>query len=78
MQYSTDRFLKNGSGVLIKGLSDDDKFIIGEPHTKSKFKTVSRDTVEADYSGYVIIVKELTLREKEDRSDIGFSVHSKK
>ena len=61
-------FKKNGSGVLIKGLSDDDKFIIGEPHTKSKFKTVSRDTVEADYSGYVIIVKELTLREKEDRS----------
>ncbi len=61
-------FKKNGSGVLIKGLSEDDNYIISKPHTKSNGETVSRDTIEADYSGYVIIVKELTLREKEDRS----------
>ena len=53
-------FQKDGSGILVKGLSEDGKFIISNPQTKSKIETVSKDTLEADYSGYLIIVKELT------------------
>jgi ATP-binding cassette subfamily C protein LapB len=60
-------FTKNGEAVIINSYSDDAKVSITLP-ISNQTKLLELSEFTADYSGYVIIAKELNNREKDERS----------
>ena len=61
-------FLQNGEAILLKGLTDENDVIFISAHGKKRPETKSYTDFEKDFSGYVILAKELNDREKEERS----------
>ncbi len=59
-------FLKDGSAVVLKEKLDD-AFIIVSPDAKNKNTNLDFDTFKKEYSGYLILAKELNSAEKEER-----------
>ena len=66
-------FLKDGSAVIIKEKLDSDQFLLVSPAERAKNKTVDASTFKKEYSGYLILAKELNSRQKKKRGvGIGF------
>lgn len=61
-------FMKDGRGVLIKEIQDDENLIVLDPRNGNKSHAASIDSVKAEYSGFVILAKRLNRREREERS----------
>lgn len=60
-------FLKDGSAVLVKEKSDSDDILVVSPDQKNKTTIIDTATFKKDYSGYLILAKELNSTEKEER-----------
>lgn len=60
-------FKKNGEAILVHSYQDDSKISISQALT-DKIEEVEASDFMLDFSGYVIIAKELNKREKEERS----------
>ena len=65
--YPLIAFMKNGEAVLVHSRPLDEKIKITEPAT-TETKEVAATEFYDEFSGFVIIGKELNQREKEDRS----------
>ena len=61
-------FKKDGSGLLVHGPAEDGMISVSEPEGKGKAKPMAEADFENEFSGYVILAKELNKREKEERS----------
>ncbi len=61
-------FKKDGSSIVINSLTDDGEINFQKGGPRSIKETCSIDRFREDFSGYVILAKELNSREKEDRS----------
>lgn len=61
-------FKKGGMPVLVKMLSGSDQLTIIDPDNSSTAQPISKSDFIEIFSGYVILVKELSRREKEERS----------
>lgn len=60
-------FSKKGEAYLLNKASEDEQVVVTHPLTREK-TSVDLTTLESDFSGYSIIVKELNSREKEERA----------
>ena len=61
-------FLEDGSPVLLKSLNSQDEFICLTGDKKAKETTFTYNEFKKEFSGYVILAKELNEREKEERT----------
>ena len=61
-------FLKNEEALLLKAIADDGKIQAVKTSSKGEIVYLTTDEFLQDYSGYVILAKELNKREKEERS----------
>jgi ATP-binding cassette subfamily C protein LapB len=61
-------FLKDGNSVIIKEAEEEEEIIVIYPHDRNRKEVISKDKFGSQFSGYVIIAKELNRREKEERS----------
>jgi ATP-binding cassette subfamily C protein LapB len=61
-------FKKNGEAVLIKSIDSDDGFIIVTEDEQKDTNIISKPDFKKNFSSFVILVKELNSREKEERS----------
>ena len=61
-------FLKNGEAVLLKSLADDGTLQAAEHSDKGKVFNLNTKEFRRDFSGYVILAKELNKRELAERS----------
>lgn len=61
-------FKKDGSGLLVHGPAEDGIISVSEPEGRGKAKPMAEADFENEFSGYVILAKELNKREKEERS----------
>lgn len=61
-------FKKDGRALLVSSAPIDNKIFVTDVANKNKKDEVSFSDFSSDFSGYVIIAKQLTLREKEERT----------
>lgn len=61
-------FNKDGRALLVNSAPMDDKIFVTDIANKNKKEEISFSDFSSDFSGYVIIAKQLTLREKEERT----------
>ena len=61
-------FNKDGRALLVNSAPMDDKIFVTDVANKNKKEEISFSDFSSDFSGYVIIAKQLTLREKEERT----------
>ena len=61
-------FNKDGRALLVNSAPMDDKIFVTDVANKNKKEEISFSDFISDFSGYVIIAKQLTLREKEERT----------
>ena len=61
-------FLKNGEAIVLQALSDDGTHLSTDPSGKGKFVSLDTNDFLKEYSGFIILAKELNAREKEERS----------
>ena len=61
-------FKSNGNAVVVKSMPIDGQLILASTSRKKPEIIISLDEFESDFAGYVILVKELNKREKEDRT----------
>jgi ATP-binding cassette subfamily C protein LapB len=61
-------FLKSGEAVVLKEATDEDEILVVYPQDRNRSAVMSLAEFKADFSGYVILAKELNQREKEERS----------
>jgi ATP-binding cassette subfamily C protein LapB len=61
-------FLKNGEAVLLQSLSDDGTPQVSQTPGRGNTLDLNADEFRRDFSGYVILAKELNKREIEERS----------
>lgn len=61
-------FLEDGTSVLIKSVTDDGEYVCTKPNNKGQTTKIAKSKFQTDFSGFVIIVKELNEREKEELS----------
>ena len=61
-------FKKDGRALLVSSAPLDDKIFVTDVANKNKKDEISFSDFSSDFSGYVIIAKQLTLREKEERT----------
>jgi ATP-binding cassette subfamily C protein LapB len=61
-------FLKSGEAVVLKEAADEDTVLVVYPQNRNSSAEMSLAEFKADYSGYMILAKELNRREKEERS----------
>lgn len=61
-------FLKSGEAVVLKEATDEDKILVVYPQERNRTSIMSLADFKADFSGYVILAKELSRREKEERN----------
>lgn len=61
-------FLKGGEAVVLKEAADEDEILVVYPQDRNRTAVMSLAEFKADYSGYMILAKELNRREKEERS----------
>ena len=66
--YPAIAFLKDGNSVIIKEADEQEEIIVIYPHDRNRKELISKDKFGSQFSGYVIIAKELNRREKEERS----------
>jgi len=66
--YPALAFLKDGNSVIIKEAEDEEEIIVIYPQDRKRKEVISKDEFGSQFSGYVIIAKELNKREKEERS----------
>jgi len=66
--YPAIAFLKDGNSVIIKEADEEEEIIVIYPHDRNRKELISKDKFGSQFSGYVIIAKELNRREKEERS----------
>lgn len=59
---------KDGRALLVNSAPMDDKIFVTDIANKNKKEEISFSDFSSDFSGYVIIAKQLTLREKEERT----------
>jgi len=71
-------FLKDGSAVVLKEKLDNGDYLVVSPDKKNKDANIGADTFKKDYSGYLILAKELNSSEKEERSGHWFFSSFKK
>ena len=71
-------FLKDGSAVVIKEKLDNDEFLVVASDTRSKNAKIEPELFRQEYSGYLILAKELILQKNKSEVVIGFSAHLKK
>ena len=56
-------FLKNGEAVILKEAADEDEILLVYPQDRNRTAVMSLAEFKADFSGYVILAKELNRRE---------------
>ena len=61
-------FNNDGRALLVNSAPMDDKIFVTDVANKNKKEEISFSDFSSDFSGYVIIAKQLTLREKEERT----------
>ena len=61
-------FMKDGSARVLKGISDSKKLVVVNFENRGSPEEVELVEFNKDFSGYVILAKELNEREKEERS----------
>ena len=61
-------FKKDGRALLVSSAPIDNKIFVTDVANKNKKDEISFSDFSSDFSGYVIIAKQLTLREKEERT----------
>ena len=61
-------FQKNGEAIVVKSGNEDKSFNVTTHDKKNETTKISLVEFEKDFSGFVIIAKELNSREKEERS----------
>ena len=61
-------FLKSGEAVVLKEAADEDEILVVYPQDRNRTAVMSLAEFKADFSGYMILAKELNRREKEERS----------
>ncbi len=61
-------FLKDGSAVVVKEMPTEEEVMIVHSEPRSKPVTMKISEFKINFSGYVILAKELNEREKEERS----------
>jgi ATP-binding cassette subfamily C protein LapB len=61
-------FNRDGRALLINSAPMDDKIFLTDVANKNKKEEISVSDFSSNFSGYVIIAKQLTLREKEERT----------
>ena len=61
-------FMKDGSARVLKGISDSKKLVVVNFENRGSPDEVELVEFNKDFSGYVILAKELNEREKEERS----------
>lgn len=61
-------FKKNGDALLLRSITEEGEYVVSTPEDKEISRTLPVEDFQKDYSGYVIIAKELNKREKEERS----------
>jgi len=66
--YPALAFLKDGNSVIIKEAEDEEEIVVIHPHDRNRKEVISKDKFGSQFSGYLIIAKELNRREKEERS----------
>ena len=66
--YPAIAFLKDGNSVIVKEADEEEEIIVIYPHDRNRKELISKDKFGSQFSGYVIIAKELNRREKEERS----------
>ena len=66
--YPALAFLKDGNSVIIKEAEDEEEIVVIYPQDRNRKEVISKDEFGSQFSGYVIIAKELNKREKEERS----------
>ena len=66
--YPALAFLKDGNSVIIKEADEEEEIVVIYPHERNRKEVISKDEFGPQFSGYVIIAKELNRREKEERS----------
>jgi len=66
--YPAIAFLKDGNSVIIKEADEEEEIIVIYPNDRNRKELISKDKFGSQFSGYVIIAKELNRREKEERS----------
>ena len=66
--YPALAFLKDGNSVIIKEADEEEEIVVIYPHERNRKEVISKDEFGSQFSGYVIIAKELNRREKEERS----------
>ena len=61
-------FKKDGSGIIVHSPIEDGIISVSEPESNGKPTPIEADEFAKEFSGYVILAKELNRREKEERS----------
>ena len=61
-------FMKNGEAVVLKEAAEDDAIVVVYPQERNRTASMGLADFKAEYSGYMILAKELNRREKEERS----------
>ena len=61
-------FKSNGNAVVVKSMPIDDQVTLASSDRKNSEITISMNEFVNEFSGYVILVKQLNKREKEERS----------
>ena len=61
-------FLKSGEAIVLKSAPEDGSFQISDPAVKGTAVDLTVDEFRQDFSGYIILAKELNSREKAERS----------
>lgn len=61
-------FTKNGDAIVVHGAIDEGQVPVSSDETKGKIKQLDATVFSKEFSGYVILAKELNNREKEERS----------
>ena len=59
-------FMNNGNSVLLKSITDDDEYVCIASSSKEYSKKITNSDFEKDFSGFVIIAKELNDKEKDE------------
>ena len=71
-------FMNDGSAVLVRDLNENKDVSFQKPEKNSPLKSKPLTEFDKDFSGYVILAKELSKREKEERSGHWFFSSFKK
>ena len=61
-------FTKNGDAIVVHGAIDEGQVPVSSDETKGKIKQLDATVFSKEFSGYVILAKELNNREKEELS----------